>query len=98
QVAAKVGFAHGRPGLVVRIRELRDDDVRVDTAGRHRAPRRCVVTGDGQPERAARGQFRNALDRSLAEAALAHDDGTAVVLQAAEDNLGRGTRADVVGT
>ena len=49
----------------------------------------------GQPDRAVPGERNDGLDRSLAERARAHDDGAAMVLQRAGDDLGRRGRPAV---
>src|SRR6476661_1710903 len=70
QVAAKVGLADELAVLVVGVRQLRHDDVRLDSAGLNRAARRRVIARRGEPESAVRPGLNDGLDRSLAEARL----------------------------
>ena len=81
--------------LVVGVAELRDGDVRLDSAGLNRAARRRVVARRGQPERAVGAGLHDGLDRALAEALLAHDQRAAVILERAGDDFGRRSGAGI---
>src|SRR4051812_9132017 len=76
QVAPEIRLAKLRPGLEVRIGELRNLDVGLDPAFLDRATGRRVVARRGEAERRLRGERNQSLDRALAEAALAHDEGS----------------------
>src|SRR5688572_19184371 len=91
EVAAQVAFAQQVLGALggIRIAELRYADVRLDAAFLHRPARRRVVARGRELEGRIAGQRQQRLDAALAEAALAHDQRAALVLQRAGDDLAR---------
>lgn len=71
----------------------RDEDIGGDAAFVDEASEGCVIAGDGHFEAGAISEIDDGLDGAFAEGHGAHDDGAAVILECAGDDLSGGCGA-----
>eukprot|EP01136_Pigoraptor_vietnamica_P040559 Opistho-1_new@12604 len=95
QMAAQIGLAQHRPGLVVGIGKLGHGDVGGDPAFLHRMTGWGVIAGGGQPQRAARSHVDDRLNRPLAESPFAQHQRAVMILERARDDFRRRSGAGI---